>query len=111
MVDQQDQGELLHSSDLVYDVTPNIYEGIFKKWCLEEKKKCRCSVPFFFSTSLPERACIRGMCKCLPHLHLEEGLKEKEEVVLRKLTHTLRPSLRHSIPHLPRLCANTSCSV
>lgn len=62
MVDQQDQGELLHSSDLVYDVTPNIYEGIFKKWCLEEKKSV--AAPSLSSSLLvcPEHACIRGMC-------------------------------------------------
>lgn len=62
MVDQQDQGELLHSSDLVYNVTPNIYEGIFKKWCLEEKKSV--AVPSLSSSLLfcPEHVCIRGMC-------------------------------------------------
>lgn len=62
MVDQQDQGELLHSSDLVYNMTPNIHEGIFKMWCLEEKK---CVAAPSHSSSLllcPEHACIWGMC-------------------------------------------------
>lgn len=48
-----------HSSDLVYNVTPDVFEGIFKKVVSRRKKKCRCSVPFFFSASLPG-ACLHS---------------------------------------------------